>query len=70
MRIARIDKATNIVVNIEIADEEWVAANADDPTFLFVPVPDGDPVGRGDSYDAETGMFPPYVAPAENEGAP
>lgn len=38
MDIARIERATGLIVNVEVADADWLAANADDPVDRFVPV--------------------------------
>lgn len=57
--IARIDKDTFTVVNIERADQEWIDANADDPKYMFVKTPDdfGTDARIDHSYDIEYGLF-------------
>lgn len=61
MKVARVDRESGTIVNIEIADQAWVDANADDPTFLFVPYTD-EPVIIGGAYDMSVEEF---VAPAD-----
>ena len=56
MRIARIDRATGVVVNIECADQSWVDAHADDPDYDFVTYPEDAPASIGHAYDPETGF--------------
>lgn len=60
MKIARVDRESGTIVNIEIADQEWIDANADDPTFMFVPYTD-EVVIIGGAYDVDAGQF---VAPS------
>jgi hypothetical protein len=39
MNVARIDAATGVVVNVELADLEWIEANADpDGPWILRPV--------------------------------
>lgn len=61
MRIARIERATGLVVNVEEADQEWLDVNATDPEFLFAPCPDS---GIGYLYDPQSGTYsePPVEA--------
>lgn len=57
--IARIDKATSVVVNIEVATPEWIAANADpDGPFLFVEYDDTNPARIGLAWDPIGGFDP------------
>lgn len=74
MDIARIDAATGVVVNVEVADLEWIEANADpDGPWIFVPYEDDAPAGIGDSWDSIGGFTGPAdvetitVTPAELE---
>lgn len=57
--IARIDRDSLIVVNIEKADQEWIDANAEDPQYMFVKTPDefGTDARIDHSYDIESGLF-------------
>lgn len=57
--IARIDKATGTVVNVEMAEQEWVDAHADDPDFVFVPYTAGNPAVVGLGWDPVTGFEQP-----------
>lgn len=59
MEIARIDRTTGLVVNIECADQDWLDAHADDPTFLFVPYVPEEPAIIGLGYDAVDGFDQP-----------
>lgn len=60
MNIARIDAATGVVVNIEVADLAWIKANADpDGPFLFVPYDDDEPAGIGHAWEPIGGFTPP-----------
>lgn len=61
MDIARIDKATGLVVNIEVVDAEWLDAHADDPEYLFVPYTEDAPASIGLSYDPVNGFERPAV---------
>ena len=55
--VARIDLATGVVINIEMADEEWLDAHADDPDFLFEPYVEADqPAIIGLGYDPGLGF--------------
>lgn len=62
MNIARIDLATGLVVNIEVGDQEWLDAHADDPDFLFEPYPEEQPAVIGLGYDPGTGFEQPEPA--------
>ena len=58
--IARIDAATSTVVNLELADLEWIEANADPARpWILVPVDDADAAGIGDSWDPIGGFTRP-----------
>lgn len=59
MDIARIALETGLVVNIEVADQPWVDAHADDPDFVFVPYTAGNPAVVGLGYDPGTGFEQP-----------
>lgn len=66
MNIARIDFATNIVDNVEVADEDWTrAANArrDAGDVYFVPYDEANPAHIGLTYDPVTGVFEQPPAP-------
>ncbi len=59
MNIARIAAATSLVVNIEVASPDWIAANADpDGPFLFVPYDDTNPAVIGRGWDPIGGFDP------------
>lgn len=59
MDIARIDKATGIVVNIEVADQAWLDAHSADPDFTFETYVPEAPAFIGLGYDAVTGFEQP-----------
>ena len=59
MNIARIDRATGVVINIESASQEWLDAHADDPDFAFEPYVPVAPAFIGLGYDPETGFEQP-----------
>lgn len=72
MEIARVDRATGLVVNIEIADLEWIEANADpDGPWIFVPYDESNPAARGLVWEPIGGFTDPAelvtVTPAELE---
>jgi hypothetical protein len=51
LTFARVDAATSVVVNIEVATLEWIETNADpDGPYLFVPYDDANPAHIGDSW--------------------
>ena len=53
----------NIVVNVIVADAEFVATQTDK---TYVEYTDENPAGIGYTYDPDTGLFaPPYVEPIE-----
>lgn len=56
LTIARIDKATGVVINIELADQEWIDAQADDPDCAFVPYTPEAPASIGGRHDPVTGF--------------
>jgi hypothetical protein len=56
VNIARVERETNVVVNIEIADDSWLEANADDVVYRFVPY-SNEVVIIGGMHDPETGNF-------------
>ena len=60
MNIARIADGT--VINIEVADQEWLDAQ-DDPAVLFVPYTDDAPARIGDTWDG-TNFVPPAAPEA------
>ena len=57
MNFARVEN--NVVINIEVADQQWVDAQPD-PT-IFIPYSDSNPASIGCIYDAELGKFIPPV---------
>ena len=62
MNIARIDAATNRVVNIEVADLEWIKENADpDGPFVFVEYDDTNPAHVGLAWDSIGGFEQPIT---------
>lgn len=72
MNIARIDAATGVVVNVEVASLEWIAENADPAgPWIFVPYEDDNPAAIGGSWDPVGGFAVPAelitVTPAELE---
>lgn len=62
MNIARIDRATGIVTNIEVADLEWLEAQSADPDFAFQPYAPDQPAVIGLAYDPVTGFEQPATA--------
>jgi len=50
LRIARIDLATGLVVNVEMAGQEWLDAHAADPDYLFVVDDPAQPAAVGEKY--------------------
>ena len=54
MNIARV--VDGIVVNIEVASQEWVAAQ-DDPGVAFIEYTDANPAHIGLAFDSKTGVF-------------
>lgn len=65
MEIARIERSTGRIVNIEVADAEWLEQHADDPVYLFEPYVADAPAIVGDTFDPESG-FPPADVPDES----
>ena len=61
--IARVTRATDVVANIERADDEWLAQHSNDPVDLFVIIDDAPEVQHGWVYDPQTGTFSPPPAP-------
>lgn len=60
MVIARV--ISGVVVNLEVADEEWLSANADSPDgAVFVVVPDGTLATIGLHWDEVNGFEQPVV---------
>ena len=59
LRIARIDPASGLVVNVEMADQAWLDAHADDPDFVFVVDEPDAPAWLGLGYDPGTGFEQP-----------
>jgi hypothetical protein len=58
LRIARVNRADNVVVNLELAEQEWVdAANEDDTPYYFVVYSDDNLAYVGLPYDPATGVF-------------
>lgn len=52
MQIARVDAATNVVVNIEIADQAWLDELQEAPgPHLFIPYTEADQVSLGAVWD-------------------
>lgn len=64
LRIARIDLATGLVTNVEMAAQDWLDAHAADPDFLFVIDDPDTPAVVGLGYDPVTGFEqPPEESP-------
>jgi hypothetical protein len=59
MNIARIDKATGVVLNVEVASQEWLDAHADDPDFDFVAYTPEAPASIGGTHDEVQGFTAP-----------
>jgi hypothetical protein len=60
LRLARIDLASGLVVNVEMAAQDWLDAHANDPDYLFVVDDDPDaPAVVGYGYDPVTGFEQP-----------
>lgn len=53
LTIARIDRVTGLVVNIECATQEWVDAHADDPAYTFTPYTPDEPAVIGETFDPD-----------------
>lgn len=64
MNVARIDRHTLVVVNIELGDQAWLDANANDPDFLLVPYAADSPAWIGLSWSSNTGFEQPTPEPA------
>lgn len=62
MNIARVN-GDSVVVNIEVADEEWLEAARTTSVEALIPYDDDNPAGIGWTYDDATGTFaaPPRV---------
>jgi len=56
--VARIDRATGEVLNVEMAWPAWVADHADDPDYLYVPYTEDQPAIIGQGYDLVAGFDP------------
>lgn len=63
LNVARITRVGDVIVNVELADKEWLDAQADDPWFYFVayvlsdePDPDNTPE-IGGRYDKKAKKF-------------
>lgn len=57
MDLARVDD-TNVVVNIEVADDDWLERpESRQAGFRFVPYTDDNPAHIGLTYDPDTGLF-------------
>ena len=69
--IARVTRTGNLVVNIEMATQEWIDEHKDDPWFYFPKSPDkdGNPAYINLHYDPVTELFeqPPPPTPEEIE---
>lgn len=50
MNIARIDRTTGVVINIEVANQDWLDAHADDPDFDFAAYTDENPAVIGEEF--------------------
>lgn len=60
--VARVDKATGLVLNIELADQSWLDAHAKDPACRFVPYTDTAPAIIGLKHDPVTGFEQPAAS--------
>jgi hypothetical protein len=67
VNIARV--IDGIVVNIEVASQEWLDAQ-DDPGIVFVPYTDADPAPTGGTWDGKTFTAPDAdpIVPAYERG--
>jgi hypothetical protein len=63
MNVARIKDG--VVVNIEVADEEWVAANNGVDGYEFIESTEEMPAHVGLSWEPIGGFEQPYVAPVD-----
>jgi len=59
VKIARLDMATGLVVNVEMASQDWVDAHADDPDYLFILDDPNQPAVIGYGWDPVTGFDQP-----------
>lgn len=57
--VARIDLATGLVVNVELADQEWLDANQGADGCTFVAYTPEQPAAPGLGYDEVTGFEQP-----------
>lgn len=57
--VARVTRVGGMVVNIEMATQEWIDEHQDDPWFIFPisPDKDGTEATIGLRYDEQTGLF-------------
>jgi hypothetical protein len=67
MNIARI--ADGVVTNIEVADDEWIAANQGIDAFTFVAYTDENPGHIGLSWTEEEGFEQPPALVEEVTGS-
>jgi hypothetical protein len=40
--VARVTRSGNLIVNVEVADQEWIDEHQNDPWFYFPKAPDRD----------------------------
>ena len=67
LNIARVTRVGGMVVNIEMATQEWIDNHANDPWFIFPVSPDKDGTYAtiGLHYDEQTGLFEKQTVPDE-----
>lgn len=62
MNLARVERSTSIVVNVESANQEWFDDHVDDPDYAFIISTDEKPAYVGGIYDTESEKFiPPTI---------
>lgn len=59
LTIARTTRTGNLIVNIEVASQQWIDEHLNDPWFYFPisPDKDGNPAWINLHYDPETELF-------------
>lgn len=68
LTVARVTRVGSLVINVEIANQDWVDTNTNDPYFLFVVSPDkdGNSATIGLHYSISTGLFEVPPKPKED----
>lgn len=73
LTIARTTRTGNLIVNIEVASQQWIDEHQNDPWFYFPVSPDkdGNPAWINLHYDPETELFeqPKQPDPVESDAS-